>query len=404
MTSILSSLFSYIFTSSPGQTEDNPLQVDAVPGLITLLDVSLFRSNEGQLTATICSSHALLTCWLEVKYQSQLLLQSLGNEEDSSVKVLCESFARQSLESAMDAIERLNTDKFAQSANLSDPYESISSTVATHHHNLLSGVGAQGIATGILESKDDTGRRSPIQRRRDCWESPRLFCPDHVWADDAYSSCQRWIRNLTKHSYIVKEKDTLAAPLATSGSMSAASSTNIRLGYDTEQQAAVLVHLIQDDLPIRLFHFRQAMEAEAVVTKRLYLVKCEYRAPFRAFLEAHQALLRAPPLELVNQYLEQKGPTESTDALKSKFQSLLRTPLLVELLALEKECEQIELDMGQTLFSFSELARSLDHKRARLKAVPGIVAEDQLPSLNETVRVSQKCRPPGLEFSSRRKI
>jgi hypothetical protein len=343
MASILSSLVSYIFASSPGQTEDNPLQVDAVPGLITLLDVSLFRSNEGQLTATICSSHALLTCWLEVKYHAQLLLQSLGNEEDSPVKVLCESFARQSLESAMDAIERLNTDKFAQSANLSDPYESISSTVATHHHNLLSGVGAQGIATGILESKDDTGRRSPIQRRRDCWESPRLFCPDHVWADDSYSSCQRWVRNLTKHSYIVKENDSLVAPLATSGGTSAAySSTNIRLGYDTEELAAILVHLIQDDLLIRLFHFREAMEAEAVVTKRLYLVKCEYRAPFRTFLEAHQSLLRAPPLELVHQYLEQKASAESADALKSKFQSLLRTPLLVELLALEKECEQIE--------------------------------------------------------------
>ena len=101
---MVSSLLSYIFTSSPGQTEENPLEVDAVPGLATLLDVALFESNEGQLTATICSSHALLTCWLEVKYQSQLLLQSLCQEEDSAIKVLCESFARQSLESAMDAV------------------------------------------------------------------------------------------------------------------------------------------------------------------------------------------------------------------------------------------------------------------------------------------------------------
>ena len=444
MASVISSLWSSIFSSIPGQTEDNPLQVDAVPGLITLLDVALFQSNEGQLTATICSSHALLACWLEVKYQSQSLLESLSSQEnyteDSAIKVLCESFARQSLESAMDAIERLQTDKFAQSANLNDPYDSISATTTTHHHNLLSGVGAQGIAAGILESKDETGRRDPTQkqRRRDCWESPRLFCPDHVWADDAYSCCQRWIRNLTKHSYILKGKDkgslgvhsdhhqgsssTNLTGMGGGGaggggqgggnilSSSHNSSSSARLGYETERQAAILVHLVQDDLPVRLLHFRQAMEAEGVVTKRLYLVKCEYRAPFRAFCEAHQALLRAPPLELVNQYLESVGSgssspskgvsfddtapkttkiiAESADILKSKLHSMLRSPVLVELLALEKECEQIELDMGQALFPFTELARSLDHKRARLKAVPGIVDETQLPSLNETVRVS----------------
>jgi hypothetical protein len=441
MAAALSSLFSYIFPPTPGQSEDHPLEIAAIPGLTTLLDVALFRSNEGQLTATICSSHALLACWLDVKYQSQLLLRSLVEQEDScsssKVVILCESFARQCLESAMDAIERLATEKFAQSANLSDPYDSTSSsTVATHHnhnhhysyaHNqnhLLSGVGAQGIANGILESKEDTGRRTPtIQRRRDCWESPRLFCPDHVWADDAYAACQRWIRNLAKHSFLLKENtDSLVVPLSSTISSSGNNNAqhkgsdhdkninnsninnnqkkSLHLSWSSERQASLLVQLIQDDLPIRLYHFRQAMEAEAVVTKRLYLVKCEYRAPLRTFWEAHQSLLKAPPMALVDQYLLQKksqrlsnnsnnndvlSPSAST--LKAKLQSLLQTPELIELLALEKECEQLELDMGQALFPFSEMARSLDHKKARLKAVPGVVKEQDLAGLQEAVRV-----------------
>jgi hypothetical protein len=93
-------------------------------------------------------------------------------------------------------------------------------------------------------------------------------------------------------------------------------------------------------------------------------------------------------MELVDSYL--KRPSSNADGLKSHLQSLLQTPELVELFALEKECEQIELDMGQALFPFSELARSLDHKKARLKVVPGVVEEDELAGLQETVRVGNR--------------
>ena len=159
---------------------------------------------------------------------------------------------------------------------------------------------------------------------------------------------------------------------------------------ETERQANILVQLIQDDVPVRLYQFRQAMEAEAVVTKRLYLVKCEYRVPFISFLEAHQSLLRAPPMELVDQYLQRSDGNSPKDAepLKAKLQSLLNTPELVELLSLEMEGEKIELALGEAIFPFSELARSLDHKRARLKVVPGVVDRDELPALQECVRVS----------------
>ena len=424
--SVVLSIFEFLFPAKPGQSKDNPLKIVAAPGLMTLLDTALFRSNEGQLTATICSSHALLSCWLDVKRQSRLLLQELLEMEESAAKVLCESFARQCLEHSMDALERLSTDKLAQSANLSDPYDSISSVVGGHHGNLssLSGVGAQGIVSGILESKEVTGRRKPIQRRRDCWESPRLYCPDYVWADDAYSACQRWVRTLCKHSWVLRDRDALA-PLSSpslsspssgshhstgsgsggggsnysgggsggggsGGGSSVLDSSRMPLSSKCYRQASLLVQLIQDDLPMRMYHFLQAMEADAVITKRLYLVKCEYRAPFRAFLEAHQSLLRAPPMELVDSYLQQKSPP-SADKLKNDLQSLLKTPELIELLALERECEQIELDMGEALFPFSELARCLDHKKARLKVVPGVVTASELPNLQETVRVRLVC-------------
>lgn len=403
---VLSSIISFLFPAKRGQTEDCPLPLTALPGLMTFLDVALFRSMEGQLTATICSSHTLLACWLDVKHQAQLVLQLLKQDDDNQRhssshdqqqqqdKSLVESLARQCLDAACDAIERLSTDRLASAGNLSDPYDSTaaaSSGGGGHHHGhhgshghqaMTSGVGVQGIANGILESKEETGRRQPMQRRSDCWESPRLYCPDYVWADDVCSACQRWIRNLDKHPLVMKNSvdaiTTLASPAPTgggggkigakgggggSGGGGAASALDIAihgdscLGPETDRQAGLLVQLIEDDLPIRLYQFRQAMEAEAVVTKRLYLVKCEYRAPFRAFLEAHQSLLRAPPMQLVDDYLEQHdkanqgdrksaenhGDGESLEALKSKLQKLLNAPELVELLALEMEAETLEL-------------------------------------------------------------
>lgn len=377
-------LTSFLFPAGPGQSEDHKLELHAVPGLMTVLDQALFRSNEGQLTATICSSHALLICWLDLKHQSQIVLQSLAQFDlkPSNERSICESFSRQCLESSMDAIERLSTDKFAQSANLTDPYESLSSLGGYGPtSNILSGVGIQGVSTAILESKEETCRRAPMQRRKDCWESPRLICPDHVWADDCYSACQRWIRNLVKHPFIIKEADDLS----NLGKDVNHSSGNQALSAATTRQASLLVQLIQEDLPLRLYHFSQAMQADAVVTKRLYLVKSEYRAPFRAFLEAHQNLLKAPSLEKVEACLSSKSRSE--EDLGKGFQKLLKTPELVELLALEREIEQLEECIGHALYPFSELARTLDQRKARVRPVSGILEPYQVHDLENTLRV-----------------
>eukprot|EP00537_Pseudo-nitzschia_pungens_P011989 CAMPEP_0172388552 /NCGR_PEP_ID=MMETSP1061-20121228/5633_1 /TAXON_ID=37318 /ORGANISM="Pseudo-nitzschia pungens, Strain cf. pungens" /LENGTH=103 /DNA_ID=CAMNT_0013118473 /DNA_START=31 /DNA_END=339 /DNA_ORIENTATION=+ len=72
---VLSSIISFLFPPKKGQRQDNPLPLRAIPGLITLLDVALFRSVEGQLTGTISSGHALLACWLDIKHQARLVLQ-----------------------------------------------------------------------------------------------------------------------------------------------------------------------------------------------------------------------------------------------------------------------------------------------------------------------------------------
>lgn len=408
MAAIAASIMSYLFPPEIGESEETPMKLQAVPGLTTVLDVALFRANEGQLTATICCSHALLACWLDTKHQAQLLLNLLGTffrgetfEPDNPRKIQCETFARLCLDCAMDAVERLSTDKFAQSANLSDPYESISSVAASAHHSAtqqLSGVGAQGVPAGVVDSKDETGRRIPVQRRKDCWESPRLFCPDHVWADDSHMACQRWLRQLAKHPFVQNDKDSVSPLSPTSSSIASGlrgaggSSKNQSLiggclSPRLEREASILIQLVLEDLPMRLHHFRQAMEAEAVVTKRLYLVKSEYRAPFRAFLEAHQTLLKAPHMSLVESYLQDRSSKKKASQEK-ELEVLLKTPALIELLALERECELMEIEMGQTLFPFSEFSRSLDHKKVRIKPVKGILDETQLPTIQESIRVS----------------
>lgn len=301
-TTLAEAILRLLVPAQRGQTEDCPLPVKAVPGVTTLLDVALYQANEGQLTATIVSGHALLATWLDVKKQAQTILQLLKNDAKASGDdAFVESLARQGLESAMDAIERLQTDRLAAAANLTDPYDSTAAAAASgsggnhyyYHGNpsVLSGIGAQSVSDGVLNSKEETGRRRPLQRHKDCWESPRLHCPDYIWADDAYSACQRWIKGLDKHPLVEKSRNSsdglgLDTMLTAASNKKSSSSSHHHhpsdqaaiLPPETERQLRILVQLIEDDLPMRLYQFKQALDTDAVVTKRLYLVKCEYRA------------------------------------------------------------------------------------------------------------------------------
>jgi hypothetical protein len=341
-----------IFEAIKSWFDRPPLELTAKPGLMTLLDLALYRSVEGELTASVCAVHALLQAWLDLKRQAQVVLQ----EHDTTLV-----FARHCLEAACDATEKISTDRFATSANLSDAYEPSAS---------FSSVTLSG-QVAIEESLADTGRRAPkAQRAKDCWETARLICPDHVWADDVFLTGQRLIRHLTKQL---------------PGNMD-----QLRLSFEAERQVTLLVSLIQHDLPMRLHQFRTATESNAVVLKRLYLVKSECRAPFRAFLEAHQTVQRAPSLEMVNDYLEKpKHENQESKAQHDTLQQLLETPELVEALQIEKVMERLEQKMAKGIFGYTELARVIDNKKARLTAVPGVVEEKDLQPLQDLLRVSR---------------
>jgi hypothetical protein len=103
MAKLMSSFLSFWTPSRPGDSEDSPLVVQVVPGLMTLLDVALFRTVEGQLTATLTTSHALLAAWLDLKKQAVAVLQEVRYEPDIGTRrYLVESFARACFESACD--------------------------------------------------------------------------------------------------------------------------------------------------------------------------------------------------------------------------------------------------------------------------------------------------------------
>lgn len=350
MASLLSKLVAMV---KPPAVPEIPLEIAAVPGLMTLLDVALYQALEGQLTATATSSHNLLGAWLDLKRQAVKLLNSLQHHEDdtsvpASRQFAMESFARTCLDVACDAIQRLATDRFAETANLS--------TEPVFEANNVG-------STSVIESARDTGRRGPLhQRGKDCWESQRLFCPDYVWADDAAQLCQRLLRVLLKNPFVT-------GSLEISGGDDPIHDRHSN--RKVEQEASVLLLVVTADLPARLVQYRASIEADSVVSKRLYLVKSEYRAPFRAFLESHQSLQRAPSLDLVDEF--KQLPTNMAEqrrtACKDRLQMLLSTPVLVEALALEQKCEEYEVEMAKALYSFSELARYLDLKRARIAAV-----------------------------------
>jgi hypothetical protein len=173
------------------------------------------------------------------------------------------------------------------------------------------------------------GRIYQPQRRRDCWESPRLYCPDYCWADDAIGGCQRLLKNLSKHRFVTlvnnhgleryysskegvvpsgngnavkkeRQSSILYAPTY------ASNTPHVFPSLEAVHSLQYLVfELLFTSIPSRINQFRAATESNAVVSKRLYLVKCEYRAPMRALWESCMNLNAAPKAELVERYLRE---------------------------------------------------------------------------------------------------
>lgn len=406
--------FSYIsslFWSSGTENEDCSTECSyelvAVPGLTSILDNELYRAFEYELVQTVASSHNLMKSWLDVKRQAIKVLNSLVREghEQTSRLALMDSFARSCLDVSSAAIEKLSTDEFASSANLSDPFRH-----ANDSFNSPSGpsnftwTDSESLAMVINESALDTGRRIPLrQRAKDCWESPRLFCPDYVNFDDAASHCQRMLRQLLLHGFVNSVTNpgqlTQQPEISTAGLggivgfsfLNGAIPVASGISSETEHLCFVLLQTLCHDIPMRIIQFRASIEANSEVLKQLYLLKSDYRAPFRAFLESHQSLQRAPSLELVEEYYKvatsansKLGEQRRTSA-KNRLQKLLETPTLVEALALEQQLEEFEIEISRSLFPFAELSRYLENKRARIKAVPDILQDEDLAPLQATL-------------------
>lgn len=416
----------------PGQSADCPLETMAVPGITSLLDIALFRSVEAELTGTIHASHSLLQAWLDIQKHARRVLRfakqqkwwnpnsnnnnNSNNENSMILLIQLESFARSCYDASCDVLERMSTDRFAETANLADAFD----TVANNNHNNKSDARTpladenspqqqqqqdnDWILSALLESSSDTGRRRlPVpQRPRDCWESARLFCPDYVWGDDVAAMCQKTVRHLLKHPFCSLAFTTEwinASPSLDDILATAIALVDTTLQYHppatgtavfsfltntlAREQATLLMQLVFVDVPTRLTLFKAALDAESVVSKRLYLVKTEYRAPLRAFWEAHSSVQKAPTLELVQESLsklatssssspsatstankDKRSTNKAQDDPKENLQKLMENPDLVKLLAMERQMEQYELDMALALYPFCELARFLDQKKA----------------------------------------
>ncbi|KAL7546857.1 hypothetical protein ACHAWF_010182 [Thalassiosira exigua] len=278
-------------------------------------------------------------------------------------------FARQCYHGAREAIQRLTTDRLAESANV-PLCDSLAAAAARESGG---GGGAPPSSSGVPSADGGAGASLPgvsprasspapspgapppgpalydadlgIGRlydpdpRRDRWEDPRLRCPDHPWADDAAGACARMLRALSRHRLATTPAaahgwDRLVAAAGDGGDGATDhdddDDEDVRVArapthasrdphpFPSLEAIHALRYLLSEvlprDVPSALNRFRAAAEANAVVTKRLYLVKCEYRAPLRALWESRANLTAAPKASLVERYLRDYHSVDSSGA------------------------------------------------------------------------------------------
>jgi len=442
----------------------------ARPGLITLLDVALYRTNEGQLTRTVMAANATLHAFIQLKRESSALLQECletnardfaslctrencispgkhgpkrGSNSNSNVAnqnmhhqdstiisaaaeqlIWLENFAKHVIGCANDAIFRLSTDK-----------TSIYSNIKANSHDIAIG-GIKGDLNGVTKFTDvnespsalsndsdmqvnnirdtfigrdstsiypsswwdEIGSRIPLEqqeylRRKDCWESPLLFCPDYNWADEVHVLCQRLVRSCIKHDFI---SNVIEGRGTSKKNMEGTSHYDfLFLGKSSSRSLQIvgnILSLLRHDLNVKLKSFRYAIEADSAVSKRLYLIKNEYRAPFRAYLESFVKVQQAPNLNVVDDYL-QLHQDENKANIKNrkiyaerKMQDCLSDIRLKDTLVLERRCEQLELEMAKQLLPFCELARMLDAKGCLVIEVADVIEGEEVPMIQELLK------------------
>ena len=438
--------------SKEADFHDDYLTVQASPALTTLLDDALYKAYQAELVPTVAAASQLLTTFIEMKEAAALLLRecrwmvgvpmsgglsvaTLEEEGGGAIEVAVpfftsegeiaeeganieyststisdvtaeqmsaeemirwnefdtiQDFAQQCYVGANEAIQRLTTDRLAESANLTLHDIIISESESAGGQNSNSdGLQQQSSQTQQTQSSSASitlsspadagiGRCYHSQPRRTCWESPRLYCPDYNWADDAIGACQRLLKTLSKHRFItlvntngwdrysvIKAKaiDSKHENVRHINAPTYASCTpHVFPSLEAVHSLQFLVsELLPISIPSRLNQFRAAVESNAVVSKRLYLVKCEYRAPLRALWESYMSLNAAPKVELVERYLREyhgvklegkAGGSDSSNSITeiasgSKSPSLRRkgsTEAVSKKSAIQQQREKLEVN------------------------------------------------------------
>lgn len=330
-------------------TTSHEFQLSAHPGVgITFLDIALYRRYEGELAPLVVTAHNLLQAWIALRRHADLVLKQ---QAELATRAKTSSTTESTLENgccwhtiqwchvlrdtAEQVIVYISTDPFGLTANNS--VAQVEAMAKLHNSGKNSGSALHHIPNLLRR------RHKPNDH---FWESERLYCPDFIWADAVAQHSQRCLRILWKqHNKFHQHQHANPSTLLLDG-------------------------LLHDDIPARLTQFKAATEATASLTQRLYLIKCEYRQPYRAYLEAHQAVERAPSVALVQEYqrIATSGSTvykkrnEDEEALddphaKQRLQQLLHAPQLVQALAIAQKLEEYERDMLQALHGFTELAQ-----------------------------------------------
>lgn len=360
---------------------------------------------------------------------------------------MIQDFAMQCFAASKEAIHRLSTDRLAESANLTlaDAISSMGEEGKKEDGLEQMSPGSDMDGLKLMQQQQQSGsfnvtnaeiaRCYKSQPRSSCWESSRLYCPDYSWADDCITLCQRLLRNLTKHKYVTSVGGVHGWNRYIASSSTEQSSDIIHPPsyassgphpFPSLEAVHALKYLVSDilttSLPSHLNQFRAAVESNAVVSKRLYLVKCEYRAPIRAHMESWMALKAAPKLELVKRYLKDfhgvTGDGEASnnpqvlqrsnsnrrknsaeplalhkqrDTLEKLIAEQWKHPSFLEALQLERLCERLEMEMSQILLPLSHLAAEImDHLRGRIRAVAVLTnnSEDSDGSDEESVELN----------------
>ena len=357
-----------------------------------------------------------------------------------------EQYAKHALECADAAINRIVTDHLSASANL---------TLDTNEENISSqDLNARPLPPKSNDDKPSSNKeppkKSPSQqqdakemlilqtilksatptqtqlqlmarspslaqalRRKSSWEASTLYCPDYVWADSVHTNCTRLLRSLQKGGLAqfqaIHEWQNDNQAFRRHDNHDQQFDSDCILAYNNVQ------NLVNIDLPLRLQQFRKALEGDAVVLKRLYLVKCEVRAPFRCFWEGHMKVQKLPDLDLVKRYLDNhktsdssntgnlKGLSEENNFMTEeggsrkeaevRIQECIKSKPLLKALEMEMDRERIEMDISKALLPFCQLSKVLGVESGSTNKnlfwvvpIPGVLEENDRKMVFEVLR------------------